>query len=208
MAQHGIPWESERHVEEADELYEWMNYCAIQASMELAKEKGMYRCFEGSEWQTGAYFEVRDYRDEKWTALRAEVAQHGVRNGWMVAIAPTSSTSLISGSTAGIDPVFQRFFVEEKKNAFIPQTAPNLSPATFWLYKEAHQIDQTFSIRAAGKRQRHIDQSQSFNLYITPDISAAAFLDLFMQAWQHGLKTTYYVRNRSLTVEDCVACSS
>jgi ribonucleoside-diphosphate reductase alpha chain len=208
LAQHGIPWESEKHIELADKLYEHINYCAIRASMEIAREKGPYTCFAGSDWQTGAYFDTRAYRDEKWTQLRTDVARHGVRNGWMVAIAPTSTTSLIAGSTAGIDPVFQRFFVEEKKNAFIPQTAPNLSPSTFWLYKEAHQIDQLFSIRAAGKRQRHIDQSQSFNLYITPDITAPAFLDLFIQAWQNGLKTTYYVRNQSLTVEDCVACSS
>ncbi|GMA62718.1 hypothetical protein GCM10025859_31580 [Alicyclobacillus fastidiosus] len=90
----------------------------------------------------------------------------------------------------------------------VPQTPPNLNPQTFWFYKEAHAIDQLWSIRACAVRQRHIDQSQSFNLYITPDIHVRDFLNLYVQAWKSGLKTVYYVRNQSVEVEDCVACSS
>lgn len=208
LALNKITWESEEHLTAADELYEWINYCAVKASMEIAKEKGAYPVFEGSEWQTGEYFVSRGYDSPEWLALKAEVAQHGVRNAWMFAIAPTASTSLISGSTAGIDPIFSKFFVEEKKNAVIPQTAPSLSSETFWYYKEAHHIDQKWSILAAGKRQRHIDQAQSFNLYITPEITAKEFLDLYMLAWEKGLKTVYYCRNKSLEVEDCVSCSA
>ena len=61
LALNGIAWESEEHLDKADELYEWINYCAIKASMEIAKEKGAYRVFEGSEWQTGEYFDSRGY---------------------------------------------------------------------------------------------------------------------------------------------------
>jgi ribonucleoside-diphosphate reductase alpha chain len=208
LAQNRIVWESDEHVKRVDELYEWINYCAVKGSMEIAKDKGAYPVFEGSEWHTGEYFTRRDYESPEWLELKAEVAQHGVRNAWMFAIAPTASTSLISGSTAGTDPVFSKFFVEEKKNAVIPQTAPNLNEETFWYYKEAHTIDQKWSIYAAGKRQRHIDQSQSFNLYITPDLSAKEFMELYMAAWEHGLKTVYYCRNKSLEVEDCVSCSA
>lgn len=208
LAESGINWESDEHLERADELYEWINYCAIKASMQIAKEKGAYSAFEGSEWQTGEYFERRGYASPEWVQLKSDVTQYGVRNAWMFAIAPTASTSLISGSTAGIDPIFSKFFVEEKKNAVIPQTAPNLNEANFWYYKEAHHIDQLWSIYAAGRRQRHIDQSQSFNLYITPGITAKDFLNLYMAAWEHGLKTVYYCRNKSQEVEDCVSCSS
>ncbi|WP_199618713.1 ribonucleoside-diphosphate reductase subunit alpha [Paenibacillus alkalitolerans] len=208
LAENGVAWESEEHLQTADELYEWINYCAIKASKDIAKEKGAYPMFEGSEWQTGEYFKQRDYATSEWSELQAEVAKYGVRNAWMFAIAPTASTSLIAGSTAGIDPVYRKFFVEEKKNAVIPQTAPNLGPKTMWFYKEAHRIDQLWSIRAAGVRQRHIDQSQSFNLYITPELSAREFLELYMAAWENGLKTVYYCRNQSLEVEDCVSCSA
>ncbi|GIP41268.1 ribonucleoside-diphosphate reductase [Paenibacillus sp. J31TS4] len=208
LAQEGVAWESEEHLKRADELYEWINYCAVKASMELAREKGAYSRFAGSEWESGAYFDKRGYTGEDWQALKADVAQHGVRNGWMFAVAPTATTSLISGSTAGIDPVFSRMYVEEKKNRIIPQTVPNLNERTYWYYKEAHQIDQAWSIRAAGLRQRHVDQGQSFNLYITPQISAKEFMELYLQAWREGLKTIYYCRNRSLDVEECAACSA
>lgn len=208
LAQRQISWESEEHVEEADRLFEELAYHAIKASMEIAKEKGAYPLFKGSEWETGEYFERRGYTSERWQKLREEVARYGMRNAWVMAIAPTGSTSLIAGSTAGIDPVYAKYFVEEKRGAVIPQTAPNLSQKTFWYYKEAHHIDQHWSIKAAGKRQRHIDQSQSINLYITPNTTAKEFLALYMAAWENGLKTIYYVRNQSLEVEECVSCSS
>jgi ribonucleoside-diphosphate reductase alpha chain len=208
LAQNKIQWESEEHLQNADELYEWINYCAVKASMEIAKEKEAYPVFEGSDWQTGEYFEQRGYDNDLWQDLKKKVKKHGVRNAWMFAIAPTASTSLIAGSTAGIDPIFNKFFVEEKKNAVIPQTAPNLAEDTFWYYKEAHHIDQHWSIKAAGKRQRHIDQAQSFNLYITPDFTAKDFLELYMAAWENGLKTVYYIRNKSLEVDDCESCSA
>lgn len=75
--------------------------------------------------------------------------------------APTSSTSIIAGTTAGTDPVMKRFFLEEKKGAMLPRVAPALSDKTFWLYKDAYTLDQKWSIRAAGTRQLHIDQSQA-----------------------------------------------
>lgn len=208
LAQRKIMWESEEHVEEADQLFEELAYHAIKTSMELAKEKGSYPLFAGSEWQTGVYFKRRGYTSERWQKLAADVAKYGMRNAWVFAVAPTGSTSLIAGSTAGIDPVYAKYFVEEKRGAIIPQTAPNLNAETTWYYKEAHTIDQHWSIRAAGRRQRHIDQSQSFNLYITPNTTAREFLDLYLDAWENGLKTIYYVRNQSLEVEECVSCSS
>ncbi|MCL6632515.1 MAG: ribonucleoside-diphosphate reductase subunit alpha [Alicyclobacillus herbarius] len=212
LAERGIQWESEEHLKAVDELFEWINFFAIRTSMRLAQEKGAYPLFAGSDWQTGAYFDLRGYHSRPggpdWDGLRQDVARFGLRNGYLFAVAPTSSTSLIAGSTAGIDPVFARFFLEEKKNGVVPQTAPNLNERTFWYYKEAHTIDQTWSIRAAAVRQRHIDQSQSFNLYITPDIHVRDFLDLYLKAWRLGLKTIYYVRNKSLEVEDCAACSA
>ena len=86
--------------------------------------------------------------------------------------------------------------------------APDLSPETFWYYKSAHLIDQTWSIRAAGVRQRHIDQSQSMNFYITNEFTFRKVLGLYILAFEQGVKTVYYVRSKSLEVEDCTACSS
>lgn len=208
LAKRKIQWESEEHLKEADELFEEIAYQSIKASMELAKEKGAYPLFEGSEWQTGEYFKRRNYNSERFQKLKDEVAQFGMRNGYLMAIAPTGSTSNIAGTTAGIDPIFKKFFIEEKKGSFTPKAAPELSNETFWFYKEAHTINQTMSVKACGVRQRHIDQAQSFNFYITPEMKAVDILNLYIEAYEQGVKTIYYVRNQSLEMDECTSCSS
>lgn len=208
LAVRGIRWESEAHLQFVDELFERINYAAIKASNALAKEKGSYAYFEGSDWQTGAYFEKRGYSAPHWKELAARVAAAGMRNAYLLAVAPTSSTSIIAGTTAGIDPVMKRFFLEEKKGAMLPRVAPALSDRTWWLYKEAHLLNQTWSVRAAGIRQRHLDQSQSLNLYITNEYTMRQVLNLYLQAWECGVKTIYYVRSKSLEVEECESCAS
>lgn len=208
LAKNGIGWESEKHLAFADEVFEEINYAAIEASCDLAAEKGSYEYFEGSDWQTGAYFEKRGYTSDRWKELAAKVAKYGMRNSYLIAVAPTSSTSIIAGTTAGLDPVMKKFFFEEKKGAMIPRVAPELSPATYWLYKNAHLIDQTWTVKAAGVRQRHIDQAQSLNLYITNEYTMRQVLGLYISAWEEGVKTVYYIRSKSLEVEECESCSS
>jgi ribonucleoside-diphosphate reductase alpha chain len=204
----GIRWESDEAVEYNDKLYEKIAYLTIKASHELAKEKGSYPAFEGSEWQTGHYFKERGYTSEQWNELKEDIQQSGIRNGWLMAVAPNSSTSIIAGSTASIDPIFKKFYSEEKKNYKIPVTAPDLNQDTFWLYKSAYDIDQNWSIKQNAARQRHIDQSISFNFYVHNTIKAKELLNLHMTAWKSGLKTTYYTRSTSVEIEDCESCSS
>jgi len=208
LAKKGIKWESEAHLAFADAVFEKINRAAIGASSAIAKEKGSYAYFKGSDWQTGAYFDKRGYDSPEWKTLRASVAADGMRNAYLVAIAPTSSTSIIAGTTAGTDPVMSRYFLEEKKGSIVPRVAPDLSLETMWFYKSAHHIDQSWVIRAAGVRQRHIDQAQSVNLYITNEFSLRQVLDLYIQAWEAKVKTLYYVRSQALEVEECTVCSS
>ena len=208
LAQNQISWESQDHLAFVDKVFERINYAAIAASCENAAEKGRYEMFAGSDWETGAYFDKRAYNTPQWQELKAKVAKDGMRNGWLLAIAPTSSTSIIAGTTAGIDPLMNRFYLEEKKNGLTPRVAPDLSPETIWFYKNAHQVDQAWSVRAAGVRQRHIDQAQSMNLYITNDYSFRQILGLYVLAFEQGVKTIYYIRSKSLEVEECEVCSS
>ena len=208
LAQRGIAFSSEAHLRYMDEVYEKINYYAIKASSDLAAEKGSYAYFAGSEWQDGRYFERRGYVSEKWQALKGKVAEQGLRNGYLLAVAPTGSTSIIAGTTAGVDPVMSRYFLEEKKGAIIPRVAPGLNAETFWLYENAHDIDQNWVVRSAGMRQRHIDQGQSVNFYITNDFTMKRILNLYLRAWEEGVKSIYYVRSKSLEVEQCDSCSA
>ena len=162
-----IQWESDEAVDFADELYENIAYLTIKASMELSKEKGAYPLFDGSDWQTGEYFEQSEYDSNKWRELRMDVAINGMRNGYLMAVAPNCSTSVIAGSTASIDPVFKPFFHEEKKDYKLPVIAPDLDHNTYDIYRRsAYIVDQRWSIKQNAASQQHIDQSISFNIYV------------------------------------------
>ena len=208
LANNRIHWTEEKHRDFADEVYERINYYAVKASMTIAKEKGAYKLFEGSDWDNGDYFELRDYKDEKWCELRKEIKENGMRNGYLLAVAPNGSTATIAGTSEGIDPVMARFYLEEKKGSIIPKTAPNLNDDNYWYYNPAYNIDQTWSVQMNGIRQRHIDQGQSFNLYITNNYTMRQIMNLYIEACKCGVKSIYYVRSKSLEVTECENCSA
>lgn len=204
----GMTFESQEHLDFVDQLYEKINYYTLEASMLLAKEKGSYDYFKGSDFDTGEYFAKRHYQGEKWQSLQKDIHQYGLRNGYLLAIAPTSSTSIIAGTTAAVDPIMKKFYIEEKKGQMMTRVAPDLNMSTFWLYKNAHHIDQNWIIDAASIRQRHIDQSQSVNIYMTQEFTFRKLLNLYIRAYEKGVKTLYYVRSQSLEVEECESCSA
>jgi len=208
LAKHHVKWESEEHLKLADQVFENISYAAVKASNALAKERGSYSLFHGSEWENGLFFQRRGYTSQRWQQLKEEVQKSGMRNAYVIADAPTSSTSILAGTTAGLDPVMNRYYLEEKKGSILPRVAPDLSPATWWYYKNAHSIDQTWSVKAAAVRQRHIDQAQSFNLWITNEFKMSQLLNLYILADELGVKTIYYVRSRSLDPEECESCSA
>lgn len=210
LATKHIYWESEEAVEFASQLYEEIAYHTIRASMSLSKEKGSYPLFEGSDWENGDYFLRKNYSSDRWVSLQKDVHKFGLRNGWLMAVAPNSSTAKIGGSTDGIDPLFAVEYVEEKKNFRFGVTAPNLTHRTYEFYRKTRdKLDQHWSIEQNAARQRHIDQGISFNLYVRHDIKAKELLSLHLHAWKSKLKTTYYVRSTSQSELDaCTVCES
>ncbi|MGV3487650.1 MAG: ribonucleoside-diphosphate reductase subunit alpha [Tuberibacillus sp.] len=213
LALRGIHWDTEEAVLLADELYEHIAMLTIKASADLAKEKGSYSKFEGSDWQTGVYFKKRGYLSgnhaDAWTEIMHQVQKYGLRNGYLMAVAPNSSTSVIAGSTASIDPIFKPFYFDEKKDYKLPVVAPDLDHHTYDVYRySAYIVDQRWSVRQNAARQRHVDQSISFNFFVPHNIRAQVMLDLHLQAWKSGLKSTYYVRSTATDIEECVWCAS
>lgn len=198
LAKNGIKFESDEHLKFADNLFEKINFFAINASSSLAKEKGSYSYFEGSDYQTGEYFDLRNYHDEKWDKLSSKVKQYGLRNGYLLAISPNSLTSVIAGTTKGIEPIYNKLYTEHRNKSLITRVAPELNQKTYWLYKNAHAIDQTWSIKACGIRQRHIDQSQAITLYITNEYTYRQLLSLYILAYEMGVKTIHYVRSKNV----------
>ncbi|CAH0344294.1 ribonucleoside-diphosphate reductase subunit alpha [Bacillus sp. CECT 9360] len=212
LAKSNIKWESEEAISFADHLYERIAYLTVEASMNLSREKGAYQLFKGSDWESGAYFSKRGYLKGNsrldWSGLRVDVQKYGLRNGYLMAVAPNASTSIIAGSTASIDPIFLKVYSEEKKDYKIPVTVPDLNSETTWYYKSSFLIDQLWSIRQNAARQRHIDQSISFNIYVQNSVKAKDLLNYHLEAWKAGLKTTYYLRSTSSDIVECESCAS
>jgi ribonucleoside-diphosphate reductase alpha chain len=229
LAEQGIAWGSQEHFDKVDEVMEAVSYNAIKASSDLAVEKGIYPEFNGSKWSRGilpmdhANAEVRNLVDRgglfaanyEWDELRETIKKQGMRNGYLMAIAPTSSISILTGTTQAIEPVYKRKWYEENLSGLIPVVVPNLSPDTWSYYTPAYDLDQRILIKAASIRQKWLDQGQSLNIFITLDKASGKYLhEIYTMAWKLGLKSTYYLRSQSPEasndVEDrsmeCVGC--
>ena len=218
LAEKGIIWGSYEHFETIDKIMENISYNAIYASSNLALEKGKYPEFDGSKWSQGIFpIDLANENAKKlvgrgglfednscdWDALRAKVKKDGMRNGYLMAIAPTSSISILVGTTQTIEPVYKRKWFEHNLSGMIPVVVPNLSPDTWQAYVPAYELDQRLLIKAGAIRQKWIDQGQSLNIFITLDKASGKVLnDIYTLAWELGIKSTYYLRSESPSTDD------
>ena len=212
LAESKIEWGSYEHLEKIDEVMESVSYNAIKASSKLAIEKGKYPEFEGSNWSKGIFpIDVANTEAKKlvdrgglfgyaydWNKLKERVKKDGMRNGYLMAIAPTSSISILVGTTQAIEPIYKRKWFEENLSGLIPVVAPNLNPNTWKFYTPSYDLDQSILIKAAAVRQKWIDQGQSLNIFMMLDKASGKYLnDIYMLGWKLGLKSTYYLRSQS-----------
>ncbi len=122
-----IPYASEEALAFADRSMEAVSYFAIQASTDLAEERGRYATFEGSLWsqgilpidslkllaeERGGYLQVDMTQTMDWDSLRERVMTVGMRNSNTMAIAPTATISNICGVSQSIEPTYQNLFVK------------------------------------------------------------------------------------------------
>ena len=239
-----VPYASQAAVEFADRSMEAVCYQAYWASTELAAERGRYSSYRGSLWdrgilpqdtldilseQRGGHVEVDRSTTLDWTALRARIREHGMRNSNCVAIAPTATISNIIGVDASIEPAFGNLSV--KSNLSGEFTVVNeylvrdLKRLGLWddvmvmdlkhfdgsllpidrvpeelkrLYATAFEVEASWLVEAAARRQKWIDQAQSLNIYMA-GASGKKLDETYKLAWLRGLKTTYYLRTTSAT---------
>ena len=125
-----IPQDSEKAVEFADELMEFISYHAILNSSRLAKERGKYESYEGSKWSQGilpidSYKQLTKWKKSKflgsegrmdWSKLREHIKKHGMRNSNTMAIAPNASIAYQLGCEQSIEPFFSMLFRYENKS--------------------------------------------------------------------------------------------
>ncbi|RMI20408.1 ribonucleoside-diphosphate reductase subunit alpha [Pseudoroseomonas wenyumeiae] len=237
-----LPIASDDAVRFADESMEVISYHAIEASVELAAERGAYASFEGSLWSQGilpvdSIRFVSEARGEAldqsatldWEGLRERVKTIGMRNSNTMAIAPTATISNIVGATQSIEPTFRNLYVKANMSGDFtvvnPALVRDLKARGLWdqvmvsdlkyydgslgpidripedlkaLYATAFEVDPSWLVEAAARRQKWIDQAQSLNLYLA-NPNGRKLDQLYRLAWKRGLKTTYYLRTQAAT---------
>ena len=123
-----IAYASDAAVEFADRSMEQLSYHAIEASSDLAAERGRYASYDGSLWSQGLlpidsidrlktergaqYLEVDTSTTQDWGRLRDKIGAQGMRNSNVMAIAPTATISNICGVSQSIEPTYQNLFVK------------------------------------------------------------------------------------------------
>ncbi len=137
----GVPYASEKAVEIADRTMEAVAYYAIEASSDLAVERGRYPSYEGSLWsrgilpidslalleqERGGFLDVDRSATMDWEALREKVRAQGMRNSNCLAIAPTATIANICGVSPSIEPTFQNLYVKSNLSGEFTVVNPHL----------------------------------------------------------------------------------
>ncbi len=218
LAKNNIPYVNSADV--VDDLFEKMAIYNIKASINVAKNKGTFGAYQGSDWQKGiilgktqVWFNANSKYKKDWNEIYENLQKYGIRNSQISAIAPNTSSSLIQGCTASVLPIYSKFFVETHGKGSIPNCPPFIKDK-FWFYQENRNIDQRKIVEIMSRINKWIDTGISIELMynLNRDIRAKDIYETIMSAWKKDIKTLYYTRTiqkdgSSAAKEECVSCA-
>jgi len=181
------------------------------------------------ELQRGVPVDVSRKSRLDWRPVRAHVKKHGMRNSNTMAIAPTATIANIAGCYPCIEPIYKNIYVKANisgeftiVNSYLVKDLKKLG---LWSedmldqlkyydgnigrieeipeelkarYKEAFDVDPIWALKLTAARGKWIDQSQSHNVFLK-GTSGKRLSEIYVSAWQMGLKTTYYLRTLAAT---------
>jgi ribonucleoside-diphosphate reductase alpha chain len=235
FARQGLTYGDEDSQALTDRVVEFISYCAIEASCDLAEERGQFPAFAASRWARGqvpidtldaltplgrAGAVERSARLD-WDHLRGRV-RRGLRNGTVMAIAPTATIALIAGTTPSLDPYYANVFARQTLSGKFLEVNPvlveQLKALGLWesvreriiaergdiaeiteipveirrRFPTAYQIPPRAYIDIAARAQKWVDMGISRNLYLQ-ERDLDRMADVYLYAWRKGLKSTYYL---------------
>lgn len=211
----------EESLDDIDELFEEIALYSIKSSALLASERGAYPLFKDSDWDKGLFFKKdREWYSknskfsEKWEEVFELVKTYGLRNGELTAVAPNTSTSLLMGATASVNPTFSRFYIEKNQKGAVPRVVKHLKDRA-WFYPEFKNVDPETYVKVMSRIGKWITQGVSMELIfdLNKNIRAKDIYNTLMTAWKEGCKSVYYIRtiqkNTNITKdkEECESCS-
>ncbi len=181
------------------------------------------------EEERGRKIDVKRGGKLDWKYVKSHVKKNGMRNSNTMAIAPTASIANIAGCYPCIEPIYKNLYVKSNMsgdftviNSYLIEDLKSLG---LWndamvrkikfhdgsiqkiseipeklrkKYREVFEIDSQALVKITAHRGKWIDQSQSFNIFVQ-GVSGKQLSDIYMAAWEQGLKTTYYLRSMAIS---------
>ena len=244
-----INYDSQEAIDLCGKIQEFISLHAIKTSALLAKEKGSYPTFGGSEWDKGnfpidTYCELRNQRItkpcveedaslyetlEEWDSVRQLVADYGMRNSNVMAIAPTATISYIQGCSQSIEPDYSALYVystlsgeftmvnehfvalAKKKGIWSQELIDALKSVDGDVtalvdlsddFKEEFKnaFDVSYETLIKAAAARQRWIDMGQSLNLYNKYESLKYLnDMYMLAWEECLKTTYYLRSKAAT---------
>ena len=193
----GIQYDSEDAIQTIDQIMTIFRDTAYETSINLAKEKGQF-----------PHFDWKGYNKSKFVkslpkSIKEKIKNNGIRNCTLTTVAPTGSGAIVARVTSGVEPIFATSYKRmvkkndggygkefEQYTVYHPiikelfGTDENLPEYV----TTAHKIDPFFRVKMQGTVQKYIDSSISSTVNLQEDISVETVADIYMKAYENGLK--------------------
>lgn len=226
LAKNGKLYSNESAIKLTHHVFEVMQYCLMQASVELAKEKGACGAFNDLIYADGKLLidninpnvkkllkrNNADYLLMDWEALREDIKKYGIRNATLSALMPSETSSQIINATNGIEPPRDFVSVKGSKDGYLKQVVYDIKNVK-WDYELLwDQKSPEGYLKLVAVMQTHIDQAISTNTTYNPKYFANGKVTfnrllsdmIFLQ--NYGLKTAYYNNINDRVDDDCDSC--
>ena len=193
----GIQYDSEDAIQTIDQIMTIFRDTAYETSINLAKEKGQF-----------PHFNWKGYNKSKFVkalpkSIKEKIKNNGIRNCTLTTVAPTGSGAIVARVTSGVEPIFATSYKRmvkkndggygkefEQYTVYHPiikelfGTDENLPEYV----TTAHKIDPFFRVKMQGTVQKYIDSSISSTVNLQEDIPVETVADIYMKAYENGLK--------------------
>lgn len=216
MAWNKVNYDTEEGLLVAEKLIEKISYYCYNASIDLAIEKGSYPGIVHANYdkmfgKTPEELNAMSPNGFDWVALNKRIKEKGIRNFYLIAIAPNTSSGLVQGVTASYLPAHSKNNTQ-KLNGLIVPVLPKFIKERFWYYKTKFQYTTESIIKLTRRLQRWVDTGISMELTINPDMSPdiKSISDEIIDGMLSGeLKAVYYSLTISSTKDSsCEGCAN
>lgn len=212
LARDGLNHNSPEALEKTNEYFEKQQYYLMEASMELAKETSPAPHFSRSKYYNAEKSPLDLYCKEvdklvkshnlDWSGLMENIAKYGMKNMTLTAVMPVESSSVMQGTTNGVEPITSLIIKKSSLEKTAIQIVPGIDKFSDNYLKKSDIKDNTGIIKINAVIAKWLDMASSFNLYYDSEgypegnIPLSVILKDHLMATHYGLKTFYYCNSK------------